>query len=66
MALNKRQKEGIDNAVKRLRSLSGDDPETAHAKSDDILCDLLIVLGASEVVSERDALIDRCGWWAYA
>jgi hypothetical protein len=66
MALTRRQKEAIDNAVKRIKSLNANDPEAAHGNSDKVLCDLLIVLGAGEVVDARNELIDRCGWWSYA
>ena len=54
----------IDEALLTLQALridSHDDPESAHAKADKVLCDLLDSLGHSEVVIEWEQV---ARWYA--
>ena len=66
MALTKKQLTAIHEAVQKMDAINESDPEGAHEFSDEILCELLEVLGANDVVNARNRLIERCRWWAYA
>jgi len=50
------------DAVAALDVLSGDDPEDAHSKADDIL----LALVPDEISAAYRRLQSRCGWWATA
>ncbi len=53
----------LDEAVEKLKVIGYDnyDIETNHGKADDILCDLLVVLGCKAAVDEFNN-IDK--WYA--
>ena len=53
MKFNKTQKSKIALAIYQLEDLqSSIDVESVHAEADDILCQLLIILGCGEVVEK--------------
>ena len=45
-----------EEALAKLRAIKGWDVERAHAEADDILCELLIALGYSDVVLAYNAV----------
>ncbi len=54
--------ETAEAAIEELRKWQGDtDVEIAHSKADDVLCDLLVALGAKDVVDEYKKVVK---WFA--
>lgn len=53
-------------AVKKLRNLTGDDPEKDHSEADLILLDLLGEAGMGDVAAEWRRASERCGGFWYA
>lgn len=56
----------VKDWVEVLNSISGDDPEDAHATADDALLEFLGVMGYEEIVHAYNDVISRCNWWACA
>jgi hypothetical protein len=50
-------------AVAQLDALSWNDPETAHGRADEILCEFIRAIGHAEVAVAFEAAADRVGFW---
>lgn len=56
----------VKDWVEVLNSISGDDPEVAHATADEALLEFLGVMGYEEIVHAYNDVSSRCSWWACA
>jgi hypothetical protein len=50
-------------AVAKLNALTSHDPETAHGRADEILCEFIRSIGHAEVAEAFEAAADRVGFW---
>jgi len=50
-------------AIKQLEALESGDPERAHIEAEDIICNYLKEIGATEIVEAYDEARERVGFW---
>lgn len=43
-------------ALQKIAATAEDDIESAHSKADDVLCNLLVSLGYTDIVAEYDSI----------
>lgn len=51
------------DAKRRLDKLTDDDPESAHGRAEDIICQFLKDNGFGDVAEAFEAARDRVGFW---
>jgi hypothetical protein len=56
--------EALMKAIGELNSMKpGDDPEIAHGRAEEILCEYLTAIGAKELANAFDEAVGRVGFW---